>query len=97
MFRFKCPHCGERDQLEFSYGGDATVPVPSLDADAETWFDAVYQRQNPRGPHLEFWHHVAGCRQWIRVRRNTLTHEVLAFGAATGPMSDEMSDGEGGK
>lgn len=89
MFRFTCPHCGERDVVEFSYGGDASVAVPDLNADQAAWFDAIYQRDNPRGPHLEYWQHVAGCRQWIRIRRNTLTHEILAHGAATGPMSDE--------
>lgn len=92
MFRFTCPHCGDRDVTEFTYGGDATVAVPALDADGDTWFDAVYTRENPRGPHLEYWHHVAGCRQWIRVRRDTLTHEVLACGGATGPMSDDVGE-----
>jgi sarcosine oxidase subunit delta len=96
MFRLTCPHCGPRDDLEFTYGGDATVETPALDADEETWFKAVYHRDNPRGPHLEYWHHVAGCRQWIRIRRDTLTHEVLAYGAATGPMSDEGGSGEQG-
>ena len=89
MFRFKCPYCGERDVLEFTYGGDASVAVPKLDAGEEAWFDAVYQRENPRGPHIEYWQHTAGCRQWIRVKRDTLTHKVLATGPAVGPMSDE--------
>ena len=95
MFRLTCPHCGPRDQVEFNYGGDATVDVPDLDADEQTWFDAVYIRENPRGPHTEFWQHVAGCRQWIRIKRNTQTHEILAYGAATGPMSDETTTSEG--
>lgn len=96
MFRLTCPHCGPRDAVEFSYGGDATVAMPPLDADEETWFKAVYHRDNPRGPHLEYWHHVAGCRQWIRIRRDTLTHAVLAYGPATGPMSDETEAESGG-
>lgn len=93
MFRIHCPYCGDRDQLEFSYGGDATVAEPALDAPEDDWFEAVYQRDNPRGPHLEYWHHVGGCRQWIRVRRNTLTHEILATGPARGAMSDEPASG----
>jgi len=42
----------------------------------------VYLRDNPRGHHLEYWHHVAGCRQWIRVQRDTLTHRLGAVGLA---------------
>ena len=32
MIRINCPYCGERDHSEFSYGGDATINYPSLDA-----------------------------------------------------------------
>lgn len=96
MFRFTCPHCGERDVVEFSYGGDASVAVPDLTVGQDAWFDAVYQRDNPRGPHVEYWHHVAGCRQWMRVERNTLTHEILACGPAAGPMPDETGSDEAG-
>ncbi|MEE8286641.1 MAG: sarcosine oxidase subunit delta, partial [Gammaproteobacteria bacterium] len=34
-------------------------------------------RDNPRGPHLEWWYHSAGCHRWFQVRRDTLSHEVL--------------------
>ena len=44
----------------------------------------VYARENPKGWHVEWWHHVAGCRQWIKVVRNTLTHEIDSTG---GPQS----------
>lgn len=76
MIRIKCPFCGARDHSEFSYGGDATVEYPPLDADAEAWTEAVYQRSNPRGPHREYWHHLNGCRAWLIVERDTLTHEI---------------------
>lgn len=42
------------------------------------WADYVYLRDNPRGLHDEVWQHTAGCRRWIAVRRDTLTHEVIA-------------------
>ncbi len=80
MFLIDCPHCGPRAQIEFSYGGDATVSRPS-DPDVvkiEEWLDYVYLRDNPRGFHIEWWHHSAGCRRWIKVRRDTLTHEISA-------------------
>jgi heterotetrameric sarcosine oxidase delta subunit len=79
MMLIPCPHCGPRDVTEFSYGGDANVRQPSgADAASEAaWSAYVYLRDNPRGPHGELWQHSAGCRRWIKVTRNTLTHEVL--------------------
>ena len=76
MIRITCPFCGERDHSEFSYGGDATVEYPPLDAPTGDWNAAIYDRNNPRGPHREYWHHVNGCRSWLIVERDTLTHEV---------------------
>lgn len=76
--RITCPVCGERSVAEFSYGGDATIERPALDAAAEDWCKAVYDRENPRGPHLEFWQHALGCRCWLKVERDTLTHQIGA-------------------
>jgi sarcosine oxidase subunit delta len=76
--RIPCPYCGERDAHEFAYLGDATVrrPDPAA-ADAEARFvEAVYLRDNPAGPHEELWYHAAGCRSWLRVRRDTRTHRI---------------------
>ena len=84
-----CPYCGARDVTEFSYGGDGNVRQPtehqteSDAASAAAWSAYVYLRDNPRGPHDELWQHSAGCRRWIRVRRNTLTHEVLGSAPAS--------------
>ena len=83
MLLIPCPFCGPRAQIEFTYGGDATVTRPSIDAPQEAWFEFVYLRENPRGPHDEWWLHGAGCRQWIKVRRNTQTHEILARAKAS--------------
>ena len=82
MLLIPCPHCGERAQVEFAYGGDATKRRPSDDAPDEAWYDYVYLRGNPRGPHEEWWLHHAGCGRWIRVTRDTATHEVLAAAPA---------------
>ena len=79
MLRITCPHCGERDHVEFGYGGDATIQYPALDnKDEEAWFRAVYLRRNPRGPHKELWQHVNGCREWLVVERDTLSHEIFS-------------------
>ena len=78
--RIQCPFCGERDLIEFSYFGDADFwrPDPqAADAPAK-FFDAVYLRENPAGPHDELWYHASGCRSWLHVTRNTRTHDVLA-------------------
>ena len=72
-----CPWCGPRAQSEFTYGGDATLRRPAVDAPAEAWVAFVYRRDNSAGPHDELWLHSAGCRQWFRVRRDTRTHEIL--------------------
>ena len=73
--RIPCPFCGPRGNEEFSYLGDATVRRPTGD-DVNAWASAVYLRDNPAGPHRELWHHVAGCRAWLVVTRDTRTHEI---------------------
>ena len=88
MLEIKCPYCGKRSQNEFSYGGDATLKRPELGKEVSNkeWDEFVYFRSNTRGKHLELWHHVAGCRQWFKVLRNTLTHEIYK----TSKMNEEM-------
>ncbi len=78
MHLIPCPWCGDRAEREFSYGGDATVerPADPQAVPGEQWLDYVYMRENPRGPHIEWWHHSAGCRRWIKVARDTLTHKI---------------------
>ena len=76
MLRIHCPVCGPRDETEFTYGGDGSATAPDLnDADQTAWHDFVFLRDNPAGMHLEYWHHAQGCRHWLLVERNTLTHE----------------------
>jgi methylglutamate dehydrogenase subunit B len=84
MLLIRCPGCGERDHTEFAYGGDARVQRPAAEAPDHEWIDYVYLRDNPCGPHWELWHHVRGCRQWLRVSRDTLTHEIFQVLYATG-------------
>jgi len=80
MQQIKCPWCGLRDEAEFRYAGDATLTRPQDDADEQAFFEYVYGRKNPRGWHTEYWHHVGGCRQFVKVVRNTLTHEIADCG-----------------
>lgn len=79
MLRIDCPVCGPRNHDEFTYGGNAAVRRPPLDETrAEPFHDYVFIRENPAGPTLEFWHHVLGCRQWLVVERDTVSHAVAS-------------------
>ena len=73
-----CPFCGPREHSEFAYGGDATVRRPDRSESVwgRKWQAYVYERANPRGLHKEYWHHVMGCRHWLVVTRDTLSHEI---------------------
>ena len=77
MLLIPCPWCGPRNQVEFTYGGDATVRRPPPDAPEDAWARYVYLRDNPCGPHDELWFHGASCRRWLVVRRDTRTHDIL--------------------
>lgn len=79
MLRIQCPQCGVRDHTEFNYGGDAKVQRPDANCeDVAQWNAYVFERDNPRGPHRELWQHSQGCRCWLEVERNTLSHEILS-------------------
>jgi len=78
MLRIPCPWCGERDETEFRYRGDASESRPDAAAPLAVFTSFVYQRRNPRGWHCEWWLHVGGCRKLLKVVRHTLTHEIHA-------------------
>ena len=88
MLNIKCPYCGDRSQKEFAYGGDGTVIRPELNQEIsdEKWDEFVYLRKSPRGKHIVLWHHISGCRQWIKVQRDTVTHEIFR----TAKMNEEI-------
>jgi len=78
--RIPCPFCGDRDLTEFSYLGDAGFvrPDPTDGDAADRFVEAVYLRDNPAGRLVELWFHAAGCRSWLRVTRDTRTHEIAS-------------------
>lgn len=81
MLLLTCPHCGDRDEIEFHYGGEAHVAYPEKTAelsDAE-WAHYLFYRSNPKGEYAERWLHSGGCRKWFNALRDTATHEFLAF------------------
>ena len=76
MLLITCPWCGPREETEFRHAGEGIL-LPT-DADNTAWTRALYYRSNPAGPYTERWVHVHGCRQWLRVLRDTTTHEMLS-------------------
>jgi heterotetrameric sarcosine oxidase delta subunit len=82
VLRIRCPWCGERDESEFRYRGDARVRRPAEAADAAEVATYVYERDNPRGWHVEWWLHTAGCRMLLQVVRHTVSHRIAAVGHA---------------
>ena len=79
MLLIKCPHCGPRPEIEFSYGGQAHIDRPKdpMSLDDESWAEYLYVRSNPRGVHSERWRHVNGCARFFNARRNTVSDEIL--------------------
>ena len=76
--RLICPLCGARDLREFTYLGSAKLlNRPAADAGAEAFHDYVHLRDNPAGRNAELWQHAVGCSAWLRVERDTVSHEVF--------------------
>jgi heterotetrameric sarcosine oxidase delta subunit len=73
-----CPWCGERDELEFTYGGEAEVAYPSDPAalSDEEWAQWLFFRSNPKGRSVERSVHTHGCRRWFDLVRDTVTNEI---------------------
>lgn len=80
MLLISCPWCGDREEPEFHYGGQAHVAHPETPdelTDAQ-WAEYVFFRDNTKGPFAERWMHAAGCRRWFNAVRDTVTNEFLA-------------------
>ena len=79
MMKIKCPYCGERDETEFSYGGEAhrARPEDPQSLDDAAWADFLFNRKNTKGLFRERWNHAHGCRRWFNLVRDTATHEIV--------------------
>ena len=79
MLLIKCPYCGERDQSEFTNGGEAHVTRPKNPEQVtdREWAEYVFIRSNPKGIYYERWVHTHGCKKWFNAVRNTSTDEIL--------------------
>lgn len=93
MLLIRCPWCGDRNETEFHYGGQAHVrhPEDPHALDDQQWGRYLFVRDNPRGEFAERWSHSAGCRRWFNIRRDTVTN-----GTATGTSGEHGEIGNSG-
>ena len=65
--------------MNFLMGEMLACKRPELNKEIsdKDWDNFVYNRKSLRGKHLELWQHLSGCRQWIKVERDTSTHEIF--------------------
>jgi sarcosine oxidase subunit delta len=74
-FLLQCPNCGERSVYEFRFGGEVRQR-PAADAAYEDFVHYALYKRNVAGVQQEWWCHRAGCGEWFKASRNTLTNEV---------------------
>jgi sarcosine oxidase subunit delta len=80
MLIIACPYCGDRPELEFSYGGEAHIAraaTPAALSD-EQWAEFLYFRTNVKGVHAERWRHAHGCGRFFNALRDTTSDHFLA-------------------
>jgi sarcosine oxidase, subunit delta len=80
MLLIKCPYCGDRPEIEFSYGGQAHLARPANPAELsdQDWGDYLYMRRNRKGIQAERWRHLQGCARFFNALRDTTTDQILA-------------------
>lgn len=75
--RIDCPLCGLRPNAEFTILGDAKNQRPDAGTKSgKDWHDYVYLRDNNKGWINEYWQHTGGCRAWLVVERNNVSHDI---------------------
>jgi sarcosine oxidase subunit delta len=80
MLLIDCPYCGQRPELEFTYGGQAHLvrpPDPSA-LDDQRWAEYLYMRGNAKGLQAERWRHARGCGRFFNALRDTTTDHFAA-------------------
>ena len=55
MFLINCPYCDERDQSEFSAGGEAHIERPKhpTELSDDQWAEYLFMRKNIKGVQFE--------------------------------------------
>ena len=93
MITIPCPWCGPRDEVEFSYGGQAHVAYPQdpYALSDQEWAEYLFYRDNPKGDFAERWYHSAGCRRWFNAIRDTVTYRFASTYTGDKPRSNKPS------
>ncbi len=79
MLMLTCPCCGvTAEETEFAPGGPAHLTRHGPGSSDDDFDAYMFQRDNPRGVHLERWRHAHGCGKWFLAARCTMTLEVFA-------------------
>jgi sarcosine oxidase subunit delta len=90
MLLIACPYCGERPDIEFTYGGEAHIARPA-DPSATTdeeWAAFLYARTNPKGTLAERWRHAHGCGRFFNAIRDTVSDFFVTTYQAGEPRPD---------
>ena len=79
MLKIKCPICGNRNESEFTCGGEAHIarPIGDKKLTDKAFSEYLFMRYNPKGIFLERWCHTSGCRRWFNLARDTVSHEII--------------------
>ena len=90
MLLIPCPWCGERDETEFRYGGEAHIarPADPTALDDAAWGAFLYLRANPKGLHAERWRHTHGCGRFFNAVRDTVSDKFVATYEVGAPKPD---------
>jgi sarcosine oxidase subunit delta len=80
MLLIPCPYCGQRPEIEFSYGGEAHIARPADPSSLtdEQWAAFLYARTNPKGSFAERWRHTNGCGRLFNAVRDTVSDVFAA-------------------
>ena len=78
MLILNCPYCGvDCDETDLAPGGQAHLKRFGPGSSDEEFEEYLFQRENPKGVHLERWRHAYGCGKWFHAARDTMTLEVF--------------------
>ena len=73
MFIINCPYCGERDQSEFSAGGEAHIvrPKQPTELSDDQWAEYLFMRKNIIKVQSERLNHAHECSKQFNMIRET--------------------------
>jgi sarcosine oxidase, subunit delta len=75
MIQLPCPWCGPRNVTEFRHHAETVSRPDVASTSPEEWRHYLYFRRNASGWVEENWYHTAGCRQFFRLSRHTMSNE----------------------